>query len=480
MRPEEIRAIYNQGPEHVIALVESLFQIIAQQQREIDALKSKIASLEKNSTNSSKPPSSDGLKKERGSPKRGSSGRKPGGQKGHRGKSREPAPPEQVAQTLPCVPESCECCGAVFSAENPRTVAERRQVIEIPRIIPFIIEYLYYKVTCSCGHQTRLPVPQWVSSGTGERLQAHIAYLTSEGKLSRRSVQQLLGELYNLPAALGTIQNRLEDTSDALKATCDELQDALATEQVTNIDETSYPHNAKLNWLWAFATASFVFFTIRASRASKVLKNVLGLLYDGIIVCDRFSAYVKYHKDRACGLIQFCWAHIIRDVKGTRYALACGDTRPFSLIARQRIGALFRLWHAFKNGLISRDQLVDKAQPHIARLRTLLEENTNSSSKEVSTFCKGSLRKWNSLFTFIQHEGVEPTNNLAERVLRPGVQTRKISYCTRSENGQLLRARFLTVSQSCRMQGRNPFEFFLAAIRAKRLGLPCPSLLPAA
>lgn len=444
---------------------------------ENEALKTKIASLQRDSTNSSKPPSSDGLAKKRGSPKRGSSGRRPGGQKGHIGRARKLAPPEAISETVDHKPDVCEACQRPLPDDAPSTIAERRQVTEIPEITPDIIEHVFHKLRCDCGHETRQAVPNWIMSGCGERLQALMAYLTAEGKLSRRSVQKVLAEAFGTWFSIGAIQNRLEDTSDAIEPVCRELEDALTSQRVTHIDETSYPHNGKLAWLWAFVGATFVFFTIRAGRGSKVLHDVLGSAFDGIIVCDRFSAYVKFQKDRARGLIQFCWAHIIRDVKAIEHVPASGSPGGFSQGVRQRMGAVFRLWHAFKRERLDRAALIKKAKPHMASMRAFLEENLESPSKAVRRFCKGQLAKWNSLFIFITHEGVEPTNNLAERTIRPAVQTRKISYGTRSENGQLLRARLLTVTQTCRMQARSSLDFLLKAIRAKRRRAPTPSLL---
>lgn len=454
-----------------------LLQIIVVLSKEIQDLRAKLASLQKDSTNSHKPPSADGFHKKRGAIKRGSSGRKPGGQKGHPGKTRIRVEPGEVSQTIEHKPQACDQCGAPFSARNETSPVERRQVWEIPEIKPFVIEHVFYQTTCNCGHQTRLPVPEWIYSGTGDNLQAIMTYFTAEAKLSRRTLKTVLEDVFQVPTALGTIQNRLEDTSEILKPICNELENELAKQKVVNIDETSYPDNKKLAWLWGFVTSTFAFFTIQASRGSKVIKQVLGDIFDGIIICDRFSAYIKYHKDRACGLLQFCWAHIIRDIKALKNELAYGSDKPFSVLMRQRIGAVFRLWHAQKRGKISRQRLIEMAQPLIREMHLFLEENLKSSSKEVSKLCHQLLEKWNSLFTFIYHEGVEPTNNLAERSIRPGVQSRKISYCTRSENGQHLRARLLTVSQTCRMQTRNSLEFYRAAIQAHRYNLPTPSLL---
>jgi len=477
---EQIIQIYQSGVAGVLALIQRLLDKIAGLEQENEALKAKVASLEKDSTNSNKPPSSDGLGKQRGSPKRGSSGRKPGGQKGHPGKTRTPAPDAAVSETIEHKPTACDHCGLGFDEDTSGQVVERRQVWDIPPIEPTVIEHVFLKLRCPCGHETRVPVPGWILSGAGGGLQALIAYLTGVAKLSRRMVQKVLDEAFHVRLALGTVQNRLEDTSDALAPVCDEVQEALAQEPVLNIDETSYPHNRRLDWLWAFVSGSLgiVFFAIRASRGSKVIKEVLGERFDGIIICDRFSAYLKYHRDRACGLVQYCWAHILRQAKGLPHVLGCGSGQLFSRLVRQRVGALFRVWHAFKQGRLSRADLIAKAELHMGLLRELLEQNADSTSKPVRTFCEGQLGKWASLFTFVYHEGVEPTNNLAERTIRPGVETRKISYCTRSPAGQVLRARLLTVSQTCRLQDRNPLEFLVAAIRAKREGLPAPSLLP--
>lgn len=454
-----------------------LLQLVLALLAEVHILNARLSTFEKDSTNSHKPPSSDGFKKKRGAIKRGSSGRKPGGQKGHPGKTRQRVAANEVAKVVHHKPENCEKCGILFSEEHDCVPVERRQVLEIPDIKPDVIEHVFFKTTCHCGQKTRLPVPRWVYSGIGENLQAHITYFTAEAKLSRRTVQDVIKDVFKIPIALGTVQNRLEDTSEVLKPVCDELENQLTNQQVVNIDETSFSHNKKLAWLWAFVTSTFVFFTIAASRGSKVIKKVLGKYFDGIIICDRFSAYVKYHKDRACGLLQFCWAHIIRDIKALRNELAFESGQIFAVVMRKRIGAVFRVWYAHKQGKSSREQLVKTVEPLIAEMRAFLQKNQQNPSENVAKFSKNLLKRWESLFTFIYHEGVEPTNNLAERMIRPAVQTRKISYCTRSETGQLLRARLLTVSQTCRIQHRNPLQFYRDAINAYRSNLILPTLI---
>jgi hypothetical protein len=167
-----------------------------------------------------------------------------------------------------------------------------------------------------------------------------------------------------------------------------------------NIDETSYPDNKKLARLWVFVTSTFAFFTIQASRGSKVIKQFLGDLFDGIIICDRFSAYVKYHKDRACGLIQFCLytlSVISRRSKMNLHIAAYNADKPFSVLMRQRIGTVFRLWHAHgKNQEYHRHDFIKKYfwQPVIQWLFQL---------KDVMIFCFYEIIRrfvWKRLFRF--------------------------------------------------------------------------------
>lgn len=446
--------------------------------REIQYLRKKLAAYERNSSNSHKPPSRDDPWKKRHGPARGASGRKPGGQKGHPGKARIMASPSQISRTIPYKPQSCARCGVSFSDSHESLPVEKRQVWEIPEIKPSVTEHVFYKTTCSCGHTNRLDVPDWMYSGAGENLQALIAYLTVEGKLSRRVLQSILENVFHVPIALGTIQNRLEDTSRILQPVYTELENELTNQPVINIDETGHPHNKSLAWLWVFVTQYFAFFTISASRGSRVIRSVLGESFDGIIISDRFSAYLKYHKDRACGLLQLCWAHIIRDVKALGSEPAYGSSKPFAPLMRQRIGAVFRLWHTHKRNSLSREQLIALTQPILLEMRSFLENNRNAPSPAVSKFSRQLLKKWEHLFVFLSHHGVEPTNNLAERSVRPAVQARKISFCTRSDQGQIVRARLLTIWQSCRMQQKNALDFFRQAIRSHRMNLTPPSLLP--
>ena len=478
MTPEEIIQLYNFGPDAVVECVLLLEQENLLLKKKNQLLEEKINRLSRDSTTSHKPPSSDSLNKKPRPPKRGSSGRSQGAQKGHPGKARNIMPPDKIDRTIPHKPDKCEKCNILFSRENSSKPVERHQVWELPKIDPIIEEHVFFETECTCGHRTRAAIPQWIYSGVGENAQAAITYFTAVGKLTRRNLKLIFEQFFHFPISIGAIQNRLENSSKILKAPCDQLEKALAEQKNLNIDETSYPQNGSLAWLWAFVAPYFAVFVIDDKRSSKVLKHVLGLTFAGIIISDRFSAYIKFQKDRFNGLIQFCWAHIIRDIKALRYIPDSLSQKPFALLARQHIGTVFRIWHAFKNGRISREQLIDKSKIPIGKLKNLCQRNQQSSNENLRSFCINLLKKWDCLFVFIHNDGVEPTNNRAEQIIRSGVETRKISYCTRSQKGQFLRARLLTVTQTCRIQARNTHDYIRECIQRYRRTKTIPSLLP--
>ncbi len=477
MDRESLLALYAQGVEAVGQCLGSLEAERDQLRQRVAQLEEQVARLSRDSTTSHRPPASDGPGQRRGCPARGRSGRRPGGQRGHPGRARPPVPPAQVERIVPHRPTCCAHCQQPFDASTAGTVVERRQVLELPDAQPFVEEHQFVSCTCACGEQTRLPVPPWISRGQGLNLQAHVAYYTGVARLSRRLTQTVLAELHGVSVSLGGLQNQLHDTTGACAPLYDELQQALPEQPHLHIDETGYPHQAKLHWLWVFVAPCFVFFALAQRRSSAVLKEYLGRAFAGIVICDRFSAYLKYSKDCLVGLLQHCWAHLIREAKALGAVPAHGRSEPFARLVRRQFGAVLRLWHATQQGRLSRAELIEKTRPLVEQMRALFVANQAQGPPAVAKYCAGVLKRWESLWTFLEHEGVEPTNNRAERMIRPAVQTRKLSFTTRSQAGQRLRAVLLTVTQSCRLQGRNGYEFLRLALRAHRGQGPRPSLL---
>jgi transposase len=469
-REEAIAIAY--GDREII--VEVLLQLSAR----LEELERKVALLTKDSSNSSKPPSSDSpASKPEMRRRKKSRHRKPGGQPGHKGTNRDLVPPEKVDLIQEVFPESCEMCHKPFHPDVDGSCVLgaylRRQVIEIPDIKPDVSEYRLRSVQCACGAVTWANVPPQARSGFGPRLTALFAYLTAVHRITRRGCQELARTLLGVDISLGSVCKLHEEVSEALEPCCEEIKQALPKQDILNVDETGWKSMGKGIWLWVFVAPAMTFFTLAASRGAKVLKGVLGDVFHGIISSDMFSAYNAYHK----GKRQICWAHMIRALKGLKHACRSPDGVRFARWMLREIGRLFALWHAFKDGRADRRTLVTKSVPIRARISNCLQTYELSSDHDVARTARSLLKHWNHLFTFLDHEGVEPTNNSAERGIRPAVQWRKICFGNQSENGETLTARLLTVTRTCIMQRKNAFDFLVQSITAHREGLAHPSLV---
>lgn len=443
-------------------------------------LKRRIAQLERNSTNSSKPPSSDDPqdkgKKSKGENGNDSRKRKPGGQPGHKGSKRELIPVEEVDSLLHYYPDRCSHCGKELPQdETANEVGEtfRWQVTDVEPIKSIITEHQAHTILCECGWQTSafLP-PEVVKSNFGPRLSSIIAYLAAVLHVSRRGTQEFCEILLNVNIALGSVQNLLEDTSEALQPIDKELKEALPKEPVVNSDETGW----RDRWLWIFVASRFIYFQVAKSRSSKVLVHIFGKVYKGILCVDRWGAYTKYHK----GVFQICWAHLKRDFRGVLKvgeATQSQDAILFAETMEKLRKKLMAIWFRYKKGEVSRAELIKKAKTTRNAMRRCLKQYMYSEERCVQTLAENLLKRFNDLFTFILYEGVEPTNNIAERGIRPAVQWRKICFGNRSDNGAVLTSRLLTVTRTCWLQKRNPLEFLVQAITIHRSAQGAPSLI---
>jgi transposase len=453
---------------------------IADAEKQIADLEQQLALRKQNSTNSSKPPSSDGLAGEprpRGRPKK--SRRKAGGQPGHRGAHRPLVPAERVNETRPVLPAQCGHCGHSLPTqlEHAQTVGQprRHQVTEVPPIEPHITEYQCHRVVCpACGESTRASLPADVTGHFGPQLAALVAYLTVVCRMPRRVVETLLGQVLGIEISLGSTQKCWEEASQAVAGACQQLEEQLKQEPVLNVDETGWRTNGDKRYLWAFVAARYVVYTVAATRGSEVLTRLLGAVFRGILCSDRFSAYLKYHSGKA----QFCWAHLKRTLLGMLEFTKSSAVERFCRDALAEHARLFRLWHKFRGGQIDRGQLLLRSIPIQKRLFALAERHLDSPHREVRNLATALFEHNERLFTFLEHEGVEPTNNSVERALRAGVQWRKICFGTRSARGELATARLLTIAETCELQGLNVLAYLSAAIACYRRRQPVASLLP--
>jgi transposase len=485
LKPEQLE----RENERLIREVERLRQELIERDRKIVELERKLALRLQNSTTSSKPPSSDGLAGEQRP--RGSRGkksrRKPGGQPGHRGHWRGLAPADRVGRVIDLLPNRCHHCDCSFTGTRRKVSTQgeprRHQVTELPPIEAHITEYRCQSAVCpDCGKATQAELPQEVQGHFGPELTALIAYLTVVCRMPRRVVQELLGQVLGIPLSLGSIQNSWEEASEAVAEPCTELEKQLAHEPVINSDETGYRTGGEKRWLWALVAPAFVFYKIALTRGAEVLVQLLGEVFAGILCSDRCPSYLKYHKGEG----QFCWAHFKRNILGVLEIAKTTEAERFCRDALALHARLFRLWHRYRAGPgvrygpVTRAQLIAKSIPLEKKFFALADRYADSSDKDVRNLAVALLTHFEKFFAFLRNEGVEPTNNSAERALRCAVQWRKISFGSRSSRGEIAVARLLTVTRTCRMQNREPLDYLGNAIRSYRTAHAAPSLLKTA
>ena len=463
---------------------ERLRDEVAKRDRHIEDLERQLALRQQNSTTSSKPPSSDGLAgapRERG--RRTKSRRKPGGQPGHPGHCRPTVAPERVNQVIEVFPTACRHCDHALSARG-RVVtgtSRRHQVTELPPIEADITEYRCLSVVCpACRKTTQASVPEDVTGQFGPQLTALIAYLTVVCRIPRRLVRALLEDALHVPISLGSTQAAWEEASAAVDAPCHELEQALRHEPVLNGDETGHRTNGEKRWLWAVVATQFVVYRIATTRAADVLVALLGDVFAGVLCSDRWKPYQTYHH----GALQFCWAHFKRNLLGAQDLAKTTEATRFCRDALALHARLFRLWYRFRGdpaargGPLTRAQLIDKVLPLQRQFFALGDRHLESPNRDVRNLATALFAHHEKFFVFVHHEGVEPTNNRAERALRAAVQWRKIMFGNRSTDGELAVARLLTVTRTCQMQQLNALVYLTAAIDAYRRRQIVASLLP--
>ena len=485
---EQVAERDQQIAEQAQQIVEKEQQIVEQAQQIAD-LERQLAARRKNSTNSSQPPSSDGLAGEqrlRG--RRHQSRRRPGAQPGHPGHHRHLVPVDQVSAMEILLPKQCGNCGENLPQKPGKVNTEgeprRHQVTEVPTVQAHITEYQCPNVVCGrCGKTTRVPLPAEIRGDFGPQLTALIAYWTVVCRLPRRLVEAMLADVLGIEISLGSTQKAWEEVSRAVEQPHQQLQEQLPREAVLNVDETGWRTNGDKRWIWAWVASRFVFYVVAANRSAEVLVSLLGAVFRGILCSDRWVVYLSYHSGR----MQLCWAHLKRNLLGIADYARSPSARQFCRDALAIVARLFRLWHRFRGDLrdrrgspqpIDRRQLFEKSIPLQKKLFALAEAHLDDADREVRNLATALFVHCERLFTFLEQEGVEPTNNVVERALRTAVQWRKISFGNRSPNGELATARLLTVTQTCKRQQRHVLGYLTDAVRCHRRRTEVPSLLP--
>jgi len=469
-------------PAAVVAYLGALEALVVAHEARIAALE---ARLRQDSNTSSRPPSSDPPKTQeqrRAAPPAACEGgerRRRGGQPGHPGHHRELLGEERVDRLVLVTPDACRGCGAALSAggrtEDPADA--RVQVVELPPVRAEVTEYRLAARQCgSCGTITRAGRPVEAGVGAfGPRLQAVAALLVGRYRLSRREAVACLAELGQVELSVGALAHLEQATSTALAPVVEDVATAVRQAAVANLDETGWWQGNTRAWLWTMVTETLTLFRLDPHRSKAVAQALLGSDWTGIVGSDRYSAY-RY---LPLAQRQLCWAHLIREFR--KLAAYNQHQRPLGERLLEITARIFAAWYRFRAEAIDRPTLLVELVPLQAELRRALEDGLDPPHAVVAgALCGNLLDAWPALWTFAHVAGVEPTNNVAERALRPAVLWRKGSFGTQSADGSRFVERIMTVAASCKQQGRGLLDFLVTAITAARLGLPPPSLLPVA
>jgi transposase len=471
-KPQELPILaedWEKTPASVQAVIVTLWQEIPRLKAQVEKLQEQV---NKNSQNSSKPPSSDPPQK-RSYPKPELSGEKKGGRKGHHGHGRKLKGAEEVSKIVKSLPTECQECGALLMGEDPQP--ERHQVSELPKIVPEIVEYQRHTLDCSvCGTRNRAEWPKEMPKGSfGERLQGLLGYLSGRFGVSQRDMEEMLQTVFQVDISLGSIPAQQQRLSQALKQPVEAAQKYVQTQKAVNLDETGWHELMKNIWLWVCTTPQVSVFRLFQGRSGSGAEELLGVDYSGIVGSDRYSAYNwidPLHR-------QVCWAHLKRDFQA--WVERGGESAVIGQMLLARLKQFFGFWHRVRDGTLARVDFQTAMQPIRLEVGGLLEIGTLLDHRETRRTSQNILKVQQALWTFVDREGVEPTNNAAERALRRGVIWRRRSYGTQSESGSLFVERILTAVMTLRQQKRDVLDYLAAACKAVTLGIPAPSLLPA-
>jgi transposase len=468
MSPGITEEIIARQPHEAQAIIRTLLAEIAELKARIEALERQAKG--KTPQNSSLPPSSQ-HPHARPQSQRRKSKKKRGGQPGHEKHERPLIPTDQCHDVLTLKPTECRRCGEKLAGNDPDPL--RHQVWELPKIEPIVTEYRRHRLACPhCGETTCAELPDGVPRGqSGPQLMALTALLMAFYRQSKRRTAEFLATLLGQPCCPSLTVKIQNQVTEALRPSYEKLAAELPTQEHLNIDETGTKEANGKAWLWTFVARLFTVFGVRATREATALNVFLTEKFHGIVTCDRAKMY--WHVKR----LQWCWAHLKRDFQAM---IDTGNPRSKWIGCRLRAAAceLFEHWADYRAGRISRAALVRRMGPVRRKTERLLLRGMQSNNSDVRGTCRELYEHRQWLWTFLYHDGVEPTNNAGERSLRHAVIWRKLSFGSQSAAGSRFVETMLTVIETCRQQRRNAFSFITAAVEAHLAHQSAPPLVP--
>jgi transposase len=442
-------------PEKLVDMVLRLQELLLKQNETIEKLKSY---LEKDSKTSSKPPSSDLLTKSEKSKEEVEKARRPGGQKGHEGKTRKGFGRIDRIESLKL--EKCQICGGIHWEKN--SLWEQRYVVA--QLVERPIEIVEYKQECGyckdCGSKVLAVLPKEMIAGQdlGVGLQAMLGWMSHYGHLSYRKQQEWLKEIGGIEVGVGTLQATTARLVKAVEPSINELKEWVKKQPQVHADETPWAVNGVKEWLWNISGKNFCLFHGGDTRSRKELEYLLGKSFQGVLISDDFSVYNGYRASAQ----QKCLAHLLRHFK---------QVEKLKMPKQVELAQVFLtlLTEAFMNHRNYRQtgdrNLYDRwVIDFKARVNQALDIWRPQAGYAAGLLLSSLREKSHQWWYFLDHPEVAPDNNLAERSLRLGVTKRKVSGGSRSMTGFAHTACLLTVIQSCRAQGRSVLEFLRQAL----------------
>jgi transposase len=464
----EAEAIYDAGREVVV-------EVLLQMDRRIQQLEARVEKLErelrKSSRNSSRPPSSDSSSAPARSKDR--AGHKRGAQDGHEGHGRPLLPAWAVDEIVEHWPEHC-CCGHVFGKSEQVSVGEpaRHQIEELPPINLRVSEHRALRVRCpECGRRTRAALPEEVTrSSFGPRLEAAVATLSVRNRVSRDDAVELIEELFGARISSGTVDAILTRTAAALADPYDDLLGRLRAARSLNMDETGWRTAGERRALWGMFDSRYAYFAIEPGRHEDHAKELLADT-TAIVTSDRWWAYSHLPVKRR----QLCWAHLQRDFKAHTEGLSA--EKEFGEHGLALCERVFWAWEVFQH-TGERGELLRTVRALQRQYKQIIRSyaTKRARNKRCRGIARNLLKAWPALWTFAAHDGVQPTNNHAERALRSAVIYRKLCLGSQSHKGELRTSQLLSAHTTCRLQHRSLFAYLSDAIAAHARGHPAPLL----
>jgi transposase len=481
-------------PVSVQTLLLRLIERMEQQALQIEALQAAMVLLKaengtlreqvsRNSGNSSQPPSTDkGFKVSR----KGKGGGSRGGQVGHPGHERLLFEVDECLEVVEHYPATCAVCGTGLRGEDPAPY--RHQVVELPPLLPEVVEHRFHALVCpACEALTRAAsAPILSQGGYGPRLRGIVVLLSAQAHQSHAQVVRLLDELFGVSLSTGMVAKLRRQFSTAVAPVMALAQTYVQQQSALGMDETGWRQgnsdgqNAAQTkgWLWVMTTAWVSYFQVRLSRSQTVTQELLGEDYAGIVGSDRAGAYNALPLDQR----QICWAHLKRDF--TAMAERSGVSAEIGQALLDLEQDIFVLWYDFRGGMIGRAGLREQLWPLRQDLQQILREAVSFGTKDKTPLdktartCAQILRVEPALWTFVEQPGVEPTNNAAERAIRPAVLWRKVCLGAQSQVGAAFVASALTIITSLKAQDRSVLDYLTDVFDAHSRRLAMPSLLP--